>query len=146
MRFSQSGPALVWAVKGVQNEFLLTWSCYISSESIFDTAFEFPTCLAQFKFLEWCQIGGHLGVIRWISQNMVMSYIIGKHFWCLFWIFNLFGQILILGGGDRVKVGVVQNEFLSCYILSESMFDVDPWGAERYSKWKQQLMIGFWDP
>ena len=42
----------------VQNEFLQTWSCYISSESIFDT--DFLIYLAQFNF--WAQGGGQVGV------------------------------------------------------------------------------------
>ena len=37
-----------WGSPGVvQKEFLQTWSCYISSESIFDADFEFPICLAM---------------------------------------------------------------------------------------------------
>ena len=42
----------------VQNEFLKTWSCYISSESIFDADFEFFGPILIFA------LGGQSGVLQ----------------------------------------------------------------------------------
>ena len=41
-------------------------------------------------------------------SNMIMLYIVRKHFWCWFRILNLFCQIFIFGPRGGVKVGVSQ--------------------------------------
>ena len=121
--FWSLGRGSKWGHLGVvQNEFLLTWSCYISSESIFDADFEFWICLAQFNF--WARGWGQVGFVQneflqtWSSESI---------FWCGFWISNLFGSILIFGPGEflfyfwargRGQSQILQNESLQtwwCY-------------------------------
>ena len=67
----------------VPNEFLPTWSCYISSESIFDADFEFWICLVWFNFGTG---RGKVGVTWGLSKMNLFKHDRQKTF--LMWIFN----------------------------------------------------------
>ena len=99
------------------------------------------------------QVGVTWGSSKWISPNKI----VGKHFWCGFWISNLFGPILIFGPQEflfyfwapeeGVKVGVLQNESLQtwwCYILSDSNFTCFGYGLVLYLSYNSNAWNWSW--